>query len=182
MNEDLAMIAARVREMREICGYTPEEIASDLGIDADVYKNYEKTGVDIPISVLYSLAAKFGVDFTDLLIGKSPLLDTYCLVRKGEGINIDRYPGYHFQSLAYKFIHRRMEPLLVTLEPGKKPDSVTHGGQEFNLVIEGSMAFIYDGREIVMNAGDSVYFDATHPHGQACASEQPAVFLTIIME
>lgn len=109
-------IAQRIRELREVCGYTEEQLAEELGVDAETYKDYEKTGDNIPISVIYEIANKFKVDFTEIVTGVSAKLDTYHLVRNGEGRDVDRYPGYRFSDLAYKFSRKIMQPLLVTLD------------------------------------------------------------------
>jgi quercetin dioxygenase-like cupin family protein len=76
-----------------------------------------------------------------------------------------------------------MEPLLVTLIPDEPVAAlVTHGGQEFNLVLEGAIALLYDGKEHTLDAGDAVYFDPTHPHGQKAVGTGKARFLTVITE
>lgn len=40
--EQIAEIAARIRELREACGYTQEELAKELGIDVAVLRAYEE--------------------------------------------------------------------------------------------------------------------------------------------
>ena len=60
------------------------------------------------------------------------------LVRAGGGIDVERYAGYRFSSLAYNFIEREMEPMIVTLAPSEKPALVSHEGQEFNYVLQGT--------------------------------------------
>ena len=40
-----------------------------------------------------------------------------------------------------------------------------HEGQEFNLVIEGRMLLNINGKELILNPGDSLYFDSSIPHG-----------------
>ena len=88
-----------------------------------------------------------------------------------------------FESLAPRFTHKVMEPLLVTLVPGEPEAAlVTHSGQEFNLVLEGVIAITYDGKEYVLNAGDAAYFDPTHPHGQKAIGKVKSRFLTVITE
>lgn len=54
--EQIAEIAARIRELREACGYTQEELAKELGIDVAVLRAYEENGYNIPISVIYQIA------------------------------------------------------------------------------------------------------------------------------
>lgn len=175
-------IAARIRELREVCDYTQENLAKELGIEPDVYAGFEENG-DFPISVIYEIANKFHVDFNEIVTGEPSRIDTYQVVRRGKGRSISRYDGYRFKDLAFRFADKVMQPLLVTLEPSDKPaDLVTHAGQEFNLVLKGSVAVIFEDEEIILNEGDSIYFDPTHPHGQRCAGDSKARFLTMIAE
>jgi len=183
MSEEMKQIADRLKEMREICGYSTEDVSSHLNISHEQYLSYEKSGDDIPISILYELTNYYDLDMTEILTGQSPKLNTYCAVKKGYSIGIDRYPGYHFESLAYKFKRRIMEPLMVTVEPdNKKMSLITHPGQEFNYVIEGTVKVILDDEEIVLDAGDCIYFNPMIPHGQKAMNGKPAKFLTVIAE
>lgn len=183
MTESTKVIAERIREIREDCDLTAEDAAQALGIDVAVYSTYESAEADIPISVLYDMAKIFHLDLTELLTGKSPRLSQYCLVRKGEGIAVERYKGYRFESLAFNFLHKQIEPLLVTVEPeeNKKMSLVTHEGQEFNYVLEGRVRVILGGKEIDMAKGDSLYFDPMIPHGQMALDGTEAKFLTVIL-
>ena len=182
--ETLNEVAERLRGLREACDTSPEELSATLGISKETYLGYEDGSVDIPISILYKVVSVFGVDLTELLTGNTPKLDTYCVVRAGRGISVDRYPGYEYKSVAFNFLHRKMEPLIVHLEygaddPGKK--LVTHSGQEFNYVIEGVLRLTLGEKEIVLRKGDCCYFNPMIPHGQS-AFGQSADFLTVIME
>lgn len=183
MEEQIRELTNRIRELREVCGYTPDELATELGISAETYLRYERDGRSIPINIIFQIANKCGVDFNELLTGESGRLDTYQVVRAGHGKDADRYPGYHFKDLAYRYGHKIMQPLLVTLDPSEDPaDLVSHPGQEFNLVLEGCVKLTFDQTELLLNAGDSIYFNPIHPHGQACAGSEPATFLTVIVE
>ena len=76
-----------------------------------------------------------------------------------------------------------MQPLEVVLDPSDEPAKlVTHTGQEFNLVLEGTVIVEFDDKEFALNPGDSIYFNPQHPHGQRCGSDVPAKFVTVIAE
>lgn len=183
MTDQIRQIALRIKELREISGVTIAEMAALLGVDDAVYQGYEGEKADIPISALYGIAQRLDVDLNELLTGDTPRLSDFCVVRAGQGADIDRYPGYSFHSLAYKFLHRMMEPLLVSVEPDEKqPKLVSHPGQEFNYVLEGKIEFIFDKKSVVLGPGDSVYFNPAHPHGQRACSDKPAKFLTVIAQ
>ena len=181
--EEIREVAARIKELREICGYEIEEFAEKLDVNVETYIEYEESGLDIPISVIYEIAKLCQVDFSEILTGTSAKLRTYQVVRNGEGQTADRYPGYEFKDLAYLYANTHMQPFLVTLEPSDKVASlVTHSGEEFNLVLEGTMILTFDDTEIVLNKGDSIFFNPKYPHGQRCGSDVPAIFLTMIAE
>jgi transcriptional regulator with XRE-family HTH domain len=178
-----AQLGQRIAGLRDACGFTQEEFADKLGVDRATYQSYEQTGYDVPASLLMHIANVCKVDMGDLLTGGAGHLDTYQVVRAGKGRVVDRFPGYHFADLAYNYAHKVMQPLLVTLDPSDEPaELVSHAGQEFNYVTKGQIILVFADREIRLDAGDSVYFDPSIPHGQRCGSTESAQFVTMITE
>lgn len=183
MVSDFKEIGLRIQGLREACDVTIEDMASDLGVSVEKYREWEETGSDVPISAIYHLAQRFGVEFTEILTGTAAKLDTYQVVRWGEGKEVDRYPGYYYEDLAWRFSGKIMQPLLVVLDPSDEPAKlVSHTGQEFNLVVEGTIVITWGDKEFALNRGDSIYFNPEIPHGQRCGSDIPAKFVTIIAE
>ncbi len=182
MTGEIREIAERIKELREVSDLTVESLAKELGISAEVYRQYESGAVDIPVSLLYEIASKFKVELAELLTGERPKLHTYSLVRKGKGVEVKRSHDYDYQSLAPNFVHKRMEPMLVTVQP-KETEVQTHShpGQEFDYMISGTMAVTIDDHELVLDEGDSLYFDSNHPHSMRAMNDRPAQFLAIIL-
>ena len=156
--ENLKDLGERLQGLREACDVSRHTMAEELGVDIDTYRGWEETGEDIPISAIYHMARKFNVDLTEILTGTAPKLDTYHLVRRGETEEVERFPGYHYEDMASRY------------------------GQEFNYVLEGSLILTFGDRDIQLNAGDSIYFNPTYPHGQRCNGDVPCKFITIIAE
>jgi quercetin dioxygenase-like cupin family protein len=76
-----------------------------------------------------------------------------------------------------------MQPLLVTLEPSDEVAKlITHPGQEFNMVLEGTVIVTLGDKDFSLEEGDSIYFNPTIPHGQRCGGDVKARFLTVIAE
>ncbi len=181
MNDQIRQIAARILELREILDLSVEEIAARVGLSVAEYERYEQAQADIPIGVLYGIAAEMGVDPTVLMTGDAPRMDAYTVVRQGNGVHVERYKGYDFTALAFNYKNRDMEPMLVTITPQDTAELVTHGGQEFNYVLQGKVAVSIHHHEFILEAGDSIYFDPSQPHGQR-AVDGEAKFLTVINE
>jgi len=179
MNEQIELISKRICELREILDIPKDEVAKRVGIPTEEYAKYENGKSDIPIGVLYGVASVLGVDPTVLLTGEDPKMDIYTVTRKNHGVKIKRYEGYEFLSLAANFVHREMEPMIVTLTPGIFPELVVHAGNEFNLVLEGKVCITIGGRKTILSEGDSIYFNPLIPHSQS-AIDGTAKFLTVI--
>jgi mannose-6-phosphate isomerase-like protein (cupin superfamily) len=134
--------------------------------------------------VLYEVAGFFKTDLTDILTGEAPRLHKYCIVRKGKGVEVERRSPYKYQSLAFNFIHKKAEPFHVTVEPSSANIDIplnSHLGQEFNYVLEGTLMLSIGGQELVLNEGDSIFFDSSVEHGMKAVGDAAAHFLAIIM-
>ena len=182
MNDDLKMIAERLKGLREVMNVSVQEASEVCGITADEYRNYESGDTDIPVSVLHSMAKKYNFELTALISGDEPHMKSYSLTRKDRGVSVERRKDYKYQSLAQNFIHRKAEPFLVTVEPDDEKDIHfnKHPGQEFDYIIEGTLQIVYNGKEMVLEEGDSLYFDAAKPHGMKALGGKPVKFLAII--
>ena len=137
MNSELLQIPKRIKELREILDISVSEMSEKLNVTREEYEKYESGEKDIPVSTLYEIAAVLGTDCTVLMTGESPRMNSYTVVRRGSGVRVERYAGYFIESLAFNFMNRQMEPMLVTLDvQEEEPALVMHGGQEFNMVLE----------------------------------------------
>lgn len=181
MNDQIRQIAARMKELREILEISQEDAAKKVGISTQEYADYERAEKDIPVGVLYGVAGEFGVDPTVLMTGDTPKMDEYTIVRGGKGVKIDRFAGYSFTALAANYKNRQMDPMIVTLSRAEEAELVTHTGQEFNYVLEGTIKIVIGKHEFQLEAGDSIYFNPATPHGQRAVTEG-AKFLTVINE
>ncbi len=184
MSEKVRQVGQRIRDLREIGGLSQEEMARRFKVSPTLYAKYEKGDADIPVSFLCEVAQHFNVELTALLTGGNPHLHSYCLVRKDKGLSTKRRKEYKYQDLAYNFVHKKAEPFLVAVDPKPAKEKVhyyAHPGQEFDYVLSGSLRVLFDGREIVLNAGDSLFFDSGMRHAMRAAGKKPARFLAVIL-
>lgn len=183
--EQIKQIAIRMKDLREICDVSVEAIAKDLDIEIDVYNEYETAKRDIPIGFLYEFANYFNIELTTLLTGEEPRLQKYSLVKNGKGLNIERRKAYEYHNLAYNFTNKKAEPFLVTVPPSEDDDQISvssHPGQEFNYVLEGTLKVKVDDHVLVLEPGDSLYFDSNRKHGMKALNGKEAKFLAFIIQ
>ena len=182
-NDEIKAVADRLRGLRDIMDVSVEEAAKVCNVGIDKYISYESGTVDIPVGVLQSMSKQYGIDLGTLISGKEPHMHSYCLTKKDKGLSVDRRKDYKYQALATGFQNRKADPFIVTISPEetKEIHFNSHPGHEFNFMIEGSMKLVIDGKELIVEEGDSVYFDGTKQHGMQALNGKNAKFLAIII-
>ena len=182
----LMEIAERIREMREIVGYSEAEMAEKTEVIVEQYHSYEQGTVDFPFTFMHKCALAFGVELTDLLEGQSAKLSSYTVTRRGMGPVTASEDGITIQNMAAMFRQKLATPYWVTYQYSKELQSqpihtTTHAGQEFDLVVKGTLRVRVGEHEEVLHEGDSIFYKSSTPHGMIAVDGQDCVFLAMIM-
>ena len=179
-------IALRIREMRDILGYSIHKMAEFTEISEEQYRLYESGTVDLPFTFIHKCAKVFGLELTVLLEGHSAKLSGYTVTRRGKGLVTASEDGITIQDMAPMFRKKLATPYWVTYEYSEdlqdKPiHTTTHAGQEFNMVIKGAMRIKVGDHEEVLREGDSIFYKSSTPHGMIAIDGHDCVFLSMIM-
>lgn len=183
MDEQLIQIGERLRGLRDVLDIPVADVARLCGITEEQYIRMESGEGELSVANLQKIAKEYGVSLDVLMFGEEPHMRNYFLTRKGQGLHVERRRAYNYESLASGFRGRKADPFIVTVEP--KPadtprDMNSHSGQEFNMVLEGDMELTIGEKSLILHEGDSIYFDATQPHGMRALEGKPVKFLAII--
>ena len=186
VNNQLLDVAQRIREMRGIVGYSIPTMAELTEISAEQYRLYESGTVDLPFTFMHKCAKVFGLELTELLEGRSAKLSGYTVTRRGKGMVTASEDGITIQDMAPMFRKKLATPYWVTYEydeqlQDKPIHTVTHAGQEFDLVIKGAMRIRIGENEEVLHEGDSIFYKSSTPHGMIAIDGEDCVFLSMIM-
>ena len=186
VNNQLLDIAQRIRAMREISEYSTKEMAERIEIPESLYLQYERAEIDLPFTFIHKCAQVFDVELTDLLEGNSARLSSYTVTRRDRGLVTASEDGITIQDMASKFRHKLATPYWVTYEYSEQLQhepihTTTHAGQEFDLVIKGSMKVRVGDHVEVLHEGDSIFYNSSTPHGMIATGGADCVFLAMIM-
>ncbi len=184
--EKLKEVALRIREMREIFGMTEEEMSIKTEVSLDDYRLYESGKLDFSFTFIHKCALAFGIGITDLLEGQSANLSTYTVTRKGQGQNTAKEKGIDIKNLAPKFRDKIAQPYWVRYEYNAsqqdKPIHLsTHSGQEFDLILSGSLKVQVGEHTEILNEGDSIYYNSSTPHGMIAIGGSDCVFCAVVL-
>ena len=184
--QELMEMAARIREMREIIGYTVEQMAEKTEVSVADYEAVEAGVVDPTFNFLHQCAIVFGIDINALLKGHSAHLSGYEVTRAGQGPLTAHESHMDIRNQAAMFQNRLGTPYWVTYkyDPDlldKPISTTTHAGQEFDIVLKGSMKIRVGEHVEELNEGDSIYYRSSTPHGMLATDPNGVTFLAMVM-
>ena len=182
----LLEVAARIREMREVCGFSEREMAEKTEVSLEEYRAYEEGRLDFPFTFIHKCALAFGIGITDLLEGRSAHLLSYTVTRKGKGQETAKEDGIEIQNLAPLFRRKLAEPYWVHYEYSEelqdKPIHLTkHSGQEFDLVLSGRLKIQIGENVEYLSEGDSIYYNSSTPHGMIAVDGRDCLFVAVVL-
>ncbi|MEZ0388359.1 MAG: helix-turn-helix domain-containing protein [Verrucomicrobium sp.] len=170
---NLVELAQRIRNARLKRGLTLEEVSESSGLAKGLLSKVENFRVTPTLTSLAKLTETLGIKLSELLDGldDKPRIS---VVRRSERKPIERNfspsesgskLNNYYESLAHRRPDRVMDPLEIRVPAnGGRVQAMKHEGEEFLLVLEGSVTFEYDKDMYRLEVGDSLYFDAETDH------------------
>jgi transcriptional regulator with XRE-family HTH domain len=176
MNVDLEFkklkLGEKVKNLRLLRRYTLRQVSGKTGLSIALLSQVENNAVSPPVATLLRIARALDVNI-GYFFREEESKERAVVVRKDERRKVfrgmpaqHRESGYTYEALAYTKNSKHMEPFLVEFEPKKKEEVafLNHRGEEFLFLFRGRLAFDYNQEEIILEAGDSLYFEADVPH------------------
>jgi len=187
MQDNINLIAERIRGLRQILDLSEEEVAIACDVTVAEYAVLESGKKDFSFTFLFKCANKFGVDITEIISGDTPKLSYYSVVRKEKGLPIKRREGFKYLHLGYLFKNRKAEPFTVFAKYNaadlEKPVPLSsHKGQELDYILKGKLKFCIEGHTEILEKGDAVYYDSGKQHGMVAAEKGGCEFLAIVFK
>lgn len=185
MCDPIQSIATRLRGLREALELTQEEVAASCNLPVGQYREMESGTADFSVNVLQTISRHYGISLDVLMVRRGAEDERlFHHPAAGKGVSVERQKAYKYEALAAGFRDRKIDPFIVTVEPAADDAPMhlnCHPGQEMNYVLEGRLLIGLNGKEIVLNTGDSLYFDSGLPHGMKALDGKTVRFLAIIM-
>ncbi len=177
-------LGGKIRELRMRRGYTLKEVSQMTGFSTALLSQIENNVVSPPISTLWKIAEALGVKIGYFFQESPQESIDYALVRKGKGKPTARretYPNLSFYSLAFGKMDRKMDPYLVEFDRDENCNrAISHEGEEFIYVLEGSLKIHLGDKVIELREGDSIYYDSRVSH--CVEGKKGTKFLAVVLK
>lgn len=184
-SDKLLEVVERIKLMRLDAGYSVEEMAQKTDISVEEYLTYEAGEADLPFTFIHKCSLAFGIELEDILAGQSANLTSYTVTRSGRGQVTASEDGIEIKNLAPRFKKKLGEPYFVKYEYSadqqEKPiHTTTHGGQEFDMVLKGTLKVQIGDNTEILSEGDSIFYNSSEPHGMIAIGGEECTFLAVV--
>ncbi len=166
--------------------WTLAEVSRRTSVSISTLSKIENNQSAPAYGVLTRLANGLGVDFVELLGGHAPVFapGMRAVTLAGKGVPYETPIGKYL-AIGSELAAKAMQPMVVSVPPkGKRAPQFrsSHSGEEYLYVLEGVVEFYLEPyAPLILNPGDSVYFDGSSRHGFASCGEQDAKILCVCL-
>ena len=179
---NLVQLSQRLRMLRTQRGYTLEQLSDLTGLTRGVLSKVENFRVTPSLTTLSKIAEAFGITMSELFEGLDERPDMV-VVRKDERVVVERdRPDSNivYHALAHTRPSKIMEPFLLEVPPGEaRRQKLAHEGEEFLMVLKGTIDYEYGDERFRLEEGDCLYEDGTTEHTLNNPNQEAAEVLCI---
>lgn len=172
-------IGERIRKLRLSRNMGLVELGRHTGLSASFLSQLETGRVVPTIRNLARIAMVFTKDLSFFFDSEPEPL--FAVHRKQHRIRLPQQDPEEasstFESLGYQVPDRVMDLYFARFEPLRDEDTPkphAHAGYEAMYIVSGALEIAHGQRVELLEAGDSVYFDATTPHSYRSVGQQAA--------
>jgi len=176
------LIGRKLKSSRLKRDKTIQELAEMSRVSSNMISRIER-GLTIPsVEILMKLADALGLSLS-YFVEEAEKGSTVIFTRAGHGEPVFFFEDKHqINSLLRGLRDPGFSVFVDTLEPhcDSGEGGMVHTGEEFAMVLQGSLDFCVDGEEYHLAKGDSIGFKATLPHSWNNKSNEQAKILWVV--
>ena len=163
----------RIRILRMSQNRTLQEVADKCGLSKSMISKIENNRTVPSVSTLVKIAQTLGTTISNLLEHEGGSKAIVITRQQAEERLVKTEKGYSIFPYASEFHEKKMQPFLFIAKKGEViPHQVSHEGEEFIFIINGTLKMQVGDMEYILKTGDSLYFNALQKHGIMPVSDE----------
>nr|WP_283244155.1 XRE family transcriptional regulator [Luoshenia tenuis] len=171
-------IGSKIKRMRMQHGLTQQELADRCELSKGFISQLERDLASPSIATLMDILECLGTDLKNFFNEDSA--EKVIFSAEDTFIKTNEELGTTIEWLVPNCQKNDMEPILMTLQPGKCTDSDSpHSGEEFGYVLSGTIQVHLGNQRYRARKGDAFYFPADTAHSISNPGKSAAKFLWV---
>lgn len=176
------LIGKKLKSSRLKRDKTIQQLAGMSHVSSNMISRIER-GLTVPsVEILIKIANALDLSLS-YFIEEAETGSTVVYTPSGEGAELFYFPDKHqISGLTQGLRDPGFSAFVDTLEPNcdSGDGGMVHTGEEFAMVLEGSLDFVIEGEHYHLEEGDSIGFKASLPHSwQNCNEKQTRVLWVV---
>jgi len=159
-------VGERIRMLRINQKRTLQEVADNCDLSKSMISKIENNKTIPSVATLVKIASTLGTTISGLL--EQDGWNKAIVTSRKEAVEklVKTEKGYLIFPYASEYHQKKMQPFLFVARKGEVvPHQLSHDGEEFVFVVEGTMKMQVGDTEHLLKTGDSLYFNALQKHG-----------------
>ncbi len=165
---DSVKVGKRIATYREKLDMSVQALAERSGIAVGLIEDFEEGKVAPALGMMMKIARALGQrvgTFMDDQVSKDPLIIRSAEREEGIASHKDDTSGHYcYHSLGAGKADRHMEPFFIKISPSEDKGCSSHEGEEFVVVVSGTVELIYGKNTHTLQEGDTMYYNSLVPH------------------
>ncbi|WP_298300957.1 XRE family transcriptional regulator [Hydrotalea sp.] len=184
MQEDIIIqISNRLKEIRKDRNVTLQELAEKAGITKSMLSQVENSRSIPSLSVLFNLIKGLEVDLNEFFKNINLQPGTKVIFKKKSAyqhFEKENAEGFFYQRIfTSTFEEYHLDFVLLRIIPNAQRQPVSTQAFEFKYLLQGSLRYTVGEEVYEMDAGDSLFFDATELHNPMNTGAEDALLLVV---
>lgn len=180
MEGTFAHIGERLQALRREQGLTLEQLALDSGLSPGYLSQIENGSAVPSLTALHVIAAELGAELATFFPESNERRTRVIRAAERSAFRIEPESGEEYAVLAREVEDRAFSALLARHLPGSGELPFSHLGEEFGLIVSGTLRVTVDGEAHELRPGDWIHYSSHPRHSAQVTSEEPAEALWIL--
>jgi transcriptional regulator with XRE-family HTH domain len=157
-------VGQTLKQLRQGRGISIRELSRISGISANALSMIERGLTSPSVSTLYRLTDSLNIPITALFRQDQTMEPI--VFRSVSSRTRVLFPLGVWEGLGGEAFSDRMHPFLINLESGAEsgPEKIVHTGSEFVMCLQGKLEYEVEGKQYLLEVGDTLLFTARHAH------------------
>lgn len=174
-------VGDRIKILRINQKRTLQEVADNCGLSKSMISKIENNKTIPSVATLVKIAQTLGTNISNLLEHDGWAKAIVTTREEAEEKLVSTEKGYSIFPYASEFHEKKMQPFLFVAKKGEViPHQLSHEGEEFIFIVEGTMKMQVADIEYILKSGDSLYFNSLQKHGIIPVSDK-VVYIDIFV-
>ncbi|MFZ4768980.1 MAG: helix-turn-helix domain-containing protein [Ferruginibacter sp.] len=184
MQEDIIIqITNKLKDIRKEKNVTLQDLANRTGVTKGMLSQVENNRTIPSLTVFFNIIKALNIDVNDFFKNFNDRTSSKVIFKKAaayQPFEKENAAGFHYLRILSTSINEyHVDIVILTLTPQAQREKVQTDAFEFKYMLKGKVEYTVGEEIYVLEEGDSIYFDATEPHGPKNLGDSDAQMLVI---